>query len=49
MTDVEGRFAGAIVGSVAMVELNALVGGVSIPDDHLVTVATSNRVIVARS
>jgi PAS domain S-box-containing protein len=49
LTDEHGRFAGALVGTVALVELSRLVGGVSIPDDHLVTVATADRVIVARS
>lgn len=49
VTDAEGRFGGALVGTVALVELSALVGGVSISDDHLVTVATSDRIVVARS
>ena len=49
LTDADGAFAGAIVGTVALVELSELFGGVAIPSDHLVTVATADRVIVARS
>ena len=49
VTDAAGGFGGAIVGTVALVELSELVGGVQIPPDHLVTVATSDRIVVARS
>jgi len=49
VTDEDGAFAGAIVGTVALVELSELFGGVTIPSDHLVTVATADRIVVARS
>jgi PAS domain S-box-containing protein len=49
VADAEGRFVGAIVGSVALVELSELFSGVSVPDDHLVTVATADRIIISRS
>lgn len=47
--DEEGRIEGAVVGTVALVELSELFGGVTIPEDHLATVATAERVVVARS
>lgn len=49
VTDANGAFAGAIVGTVALIELSELFGGVTIPSDHLVTVATADRIVVARS
>lgn len=49
LTNESGGFAGALVGTVALVELSRLIGGVSVPDDHLVTVSTADRVIIARS
>jgi PAS domain S-box-containing protein len=35
--------------AVALIELSELFGGVTIPPDHLVTVATADRIVVARS
>jgi two-component system cell cycle sensor histidine kinase/response regulator CckA len=45
----DGSFGGALVGTVALVELSRLFGSVAIPPDHLVTVATADRVVIARS
>jgi two-component system cell cycle sensor histidine kinase/response regulator CckA len=45
----DGAFGGAVVGTVALVELSRLFGSLAIPEDHLVTVATSDRVVIARS
>ena len=47
--DSEGAFAGAIVGTVSLLELSDLFGGVILPEDYLITVATADRVVVARS
>lgn len=47
--DDDGQVVGAVVGTVALVELSMLFGGVTIPDDHLVTVGTAEQIVVARS
>jgi PAS domain S-box-containing protein len=49
LTNESGEFAGALVGTVALVELSRLIGGVSVPADHLVSVSNEDRVIIARS
>jgi len=45
----DGSFQGALVGAVALTELSRLFGGVSVPETHLITVATSDRIVIARS
>jgi len=48
--DENGDFGGAIVGTVALVEFAELFGSLSVPEDHLVTVATiSDRIVISRS
>jgi PAS domain S-box-containing protein len=49
LMDESGSFNGAIVGSVELTDLSAHFGGVNLPASHLVTVATADRTVVARS
>lgn len=47
--DENGAFDGAIVGTLELTELSRLFGGVNLPQTHLITVATADRVVIARS
>jgi len=45
----DGEFHGALAGTVALTELSRLFGGVTLPESHLVTVATADRIVISRS
>jgi PAS domain S-box-containing protein len=49
LTGTDGEFIGAVVGTVSLLDLSRYFGGVTLPEDYLVTVATGDRVVVARS
>jgi PAS domain S-box-containing protein len=48
-TDRAGEFAAALVGTVDLVGLDQYFGTVNLPEDHLITVATADRIVIARS
>jgi PAS domain S-box-containing protein len=45
----DGEVIGAVAGTVSLLELSRFFGGVTLPGDYLVTVATGDRLVVARS
>jgi PAS domain S-box-containing protein len=45
----DGALAALIIGSVPLLELAPLLEGVTLDDEHLVTIATGDRVVIARS
>ena len=47
--DADGRVGGALVGTVPLDELSNLLEGITPPKEHLITIATSDRVVLARS
>jgi len=49
MLDPDGSFVGAVTGTVSLRELSRLFGGLVLPGDHLITVATADRIVIARS
>lgn len=48
-TDESGDFAGAVVGALELVRLSSYFGTVNLPETHLITVATADRTVIARS
>lgn len=49
LTSASGEFGGALVGAVELVDLHTLFGTINLPEDYLVTVASADRVVIARS
>jgi len=49
LTGADGEFIGAVAGTVSLLDLSRYFGGVTLAEDYLVTVATGDRVVVARS
>lgn len=49
IVDESGVVTGALVGTVPVLELSRLLGGIQPPDEYLVTVATGDRRVITRS